>query len=455
MKNLNLSGKVALLAVFAVLFGTAVVLANDGDIDTTYGTNGLSVTTGVAGAVDVAIQTDGKAVVLAPSGNNFAVLRFNTDGSLDSSFGANGMTVIDFKSPQSTIETQDIPNTILIEPNGAILLAGSTEPTFASHGTDFALVRLNRNGTIDTSFGKKGFVITDFSHAGDAIYDLAVQDNGKILAVGKATVSGNVRFAVARYLDDGSLDPNFSTDGKKNFGFGGGFNIAFGVGVQDDGKIVMTGLAGFDENTGLPREYSTMARLRRGGNFDLTFGSNGKVIAPPYFEGGSDVSHSRNARPVIQSDGKIVVTGFYGCGSFGVARYNGSDGSLDATFGDGGLVIPNVVFQGIGCAGPTENRRIALDGGNIIFGGWAISPDACNGQKNRIVLFRYDSAGDADATFGTNGVAEYTPYPDPNDCTLGIRAESFALQPDGKIVTAGHLYDGTGPAALTLARFIN
>jgi uncharacterized delta-60 repeat protein len=451
MKDLNISGKVALLIAFTIMFGAGVVLADDGDIDTTYGTNGLSVTTGISGAVDVAIQTDGKAVVLAPSGNDFAVLRFNTDGSLDSNFGTNGMTVIDFKSPGSTIETQDTPNTILIEPNGTILLAGSTEPTFPSHGTDFALVRLNRNGSIDKSFGKKGLVVTNFSRANDVIYDLAVQDNGKILAVGKATVSGNVRFAVARYLDDGSLDPNFGTNGTKTFGWGQGYNIAYGVAVQGDGKIVMTGLAELNDNDGNPHAHSGLARLRPSGNFDPTFGTNGKVVIPDQV---SDygILDSWAGRLVIQSDGKLVVTGFYSgfYEKYGIARYN-TDGSADTSFGNGGLV-PS--FFGTGYEMPV-NRRIALDGGNIIFGGWSYQQGYFPNCNSEINLFRYDSNGVADPTFGSNGIVEFDPFTDVNQCAKGITALGFALQPDGKIVTAGRSNDGNGNAGITLARFYN
>jgi len=451
MKYLNRCRKAGLLIAVAALLGAGVVLANDGDIDTTYGSNGLSVTTGISIAVDIAIQSDGKAVVLVPSGNNFAALRFNTDGSPDSSFGTNGMTIVDFKSPNLIIPTQDTPHTILIDPNGAILLAGSTEPILLSHGTDFALVRLNRNGTIDKSFGKKGLVITDFSHADDVIYDLAVQDNGKILAVGKATDSGDVRFAVARYLTDGSLDPNFANNGTKSFGWGQGFNIANGVAVQDDGKIVMTGLTELNDSDGNSHAYSALARLRPGGSFDLTFSTNGKAKSA-IRDANGEIIGSWAGRPVIQSDGKIVVTGFYNIlQDFDVARYN-TDGSLDTAFGNDGIVFPGPLVSGQELP---VNRRIALDGGNIIFGGWAdingFFP-ACNPE---IVLYRYDSSGSADPTFGINGMVEYDPFRDVNQCGKGVSAEAFALQPDGKIVTAGGSDDGNGNTGLTLARFIN
>ena len=91
-----------------------------------------------------------------------------------------------------------------------------------------------------------------------------------------------------------------------------------------------------------------------------------------------------------------------------------------------------------------------LDGGNIIFGGRSYQvgffPGGCNAE---IDLFRYDTNGVADSTFGSNGTVEYDLY-DVNNCAQGIDAPSFALQPDDKIVTAGGSNDGNGNEGLTL-----
>ena len=433
-----------ILALFCVLGIGSIIEAADGDIDTTYGSNGMTVLPAYSNAVDIAIQGNDKAVVLFSYGNDYGVVRFNTDGSLDTNFGTNGLAVINFQG-RSTLETQDTPHTILIQPNGKILVAGSTQ-TLPLGRSDFALARLNRNGNLDNTFGTNGIVRTDFSTGGDIIYDLAIQDNGKIVAVGQAVVSGNVKFGVARYMTDGSLDTTFATAGTKTIGFGQADNTAYGVAVQDDGKIVVTGRAkrGIDIY-GSPRYVFALARLRNTGALDPTFSTNGKVTTPWILDDGTFLN-SWAGRVAIQADGKIVVSGFYAFSSFGVARYE-TDGSEDTTFGSGGRVLPATYTPG-----DVVNRRIVLDGGRIIFGGWTYAyQNFCNPS---IELLRYDSNGTADPTFGGgDGDAFYNPFFAFN-CPLGISAESFALQSDGKIVTAGDSNDGS-VSGLAIARFYN
>jgi len=433
------------LMIAALLFtGVSGAFAADGDLDTTYGSNGITVLPAYSHPVDIAIQSDDKAVVLFAYGNDFGVVRFNTDGSLDTSFAKTGLAVIDFQPPRSIFETQDTPHTILIQPNDKILVAGSTQIQPIGR-SDFAIARLNADGTLDTTFGAKGFVRTDFSTGSDIVYDLAKQDNGKIVAVGQALVGGNVKFGIARYKSDGSLDTNFATGGTKTIGFGQADNTAFGIAVQDDGKIVLTGRAkhGVDSG-GNPRYVVALARLRHGGGLDPTFGTNGKVRTP-FIDQFGTFGDSWAGRAAIQTDGKIVVTGLFP-GRFGVARYD-TDGSEDTTFGSGGRVE---AFGGEDFV--SVNRRIALDGGSrIIFGGWGnVFQNVCNPE---IFLFRYDFTGTADPTFGSNGETAYGgPFITINSCVTGLTAESFALQSDGKIVTAGDLDINEG---LTVARFEN
>jgi uncharacterized delta-60 repeat protein len=432
------------LVVACFVFSLPAVRAADGDIDMTYGTNGMVVRAGFSSAVDIAIQANDKSLVLAAYGDDFAVLRHNADGSLDTNFGSNGLAIVAFESLSSG-ETQDTPYTILLQPNGKILVAGSTEEiTPGRHYSDFALARLNAEGTLDNTFGTNGIVVTDFSHSDDIAYDLAILPNGKILAVGQATKGNKVKFGIARYLNDGTLDANFAAGGTKSFGFGGGYSIAYGVALQDDGNIVITGRADLDDGTGTLRPQSALARLHPRGKFDLSFGTNGKVTSAYVYN--NTVLDSWAGRPAIQTDGKIVVTGFYSIGRyFGIARYN-SDGSPDAAFGSGGKALL------IGYSGAGINRRVALDGNNIISGGWAYALYGyCNPE---IVLFRFDSSGIADPAFGGgDGVVTYNPFLAFN-CPLGISAESFALQSDGKLVTAGYSDDGI-TSGLTLARFYN
>ena len=107
---------------------------------------------------------------------------------------------------------------------------------------DFALARYNPDGSLDTSFSGDGKQTTDFLFgAADAANDVAIQANGRIVAVGFASGGATgFDFALARYNPDGTLDTSFSGDGRKRTSFGGS-DSANGVALQGDGRIVAVG----------------------------------------------------------------------------------------------------------------------------------------------------------------------------------------------------------------------
>jgi uncharacterized delta-60 repeat protein len=212
----------------------------DGSLDTTFGGDG-KVTTDFAGANDqahaVAIQGDGKIVAAGLAGSDFALARYNTDGSLDTTFGGDGKVTTDFAGPT------DQAHAVAIQGDGKIVAAG-----FAGSDFDFALARYNTDGSLDTTFGGDGKVTTDFAGSGsrDEAHAVAIQGDGKIVAAGLAVVSGIFDFALARYRADGSLDTIFSGDGKVTTDFAGDFDVANGVVIQANGRIVAAGFAGDD-----------------------------------------------------------------------------------------------------------------------------------------------------------------------------------------------------------------
>src|SRR5439155_1459581 len=143
---------------------------------------------------------------------DFAVVRYNPDGSLDNSFGGGIVN-----SPVGN--SQDHANSVAIQTDGKIVVAGSTckgVGTFGCTGTSFAIVRYNPNGSLDTSFNGTGIVITGNSDGGAS--DLAIQTDGKIVVAGDSlAAAGNWRtadFAIVRYNPDGSLDTSFGGTGK-------------------------------------------------------------------------------------------------------------------------------------------------------------------------------------------------------------------------------------------------
>jgi uncharacterized delta-60 repeat protein len=348
-------------AGFAVVSGTfdfALSRYNaDGSLDTTFSPDGL-VTTDFAGGVDqargVAIQGDGKIVAagLAFSGtNDFALARYNTDGSLDTTFSGDGKVTTDFGA------TDDVARAVAIQGDGRIVAAGLAG---VSGTTGFALARYNTDGSLDTTFSGDGKVTTDFTGDLDEAYAVAIQGDGKIVAAGVADVTGHVAdFALSRYNADGSLDTTFDGDGKVTTDFASDSDLARGVAIQGDGRIVAAGLAAVSGPTGF-----ALARYNTDGSLDTTFSGDGKVTTD--FGGTDDLARA----VAIQGDGKIVAAGpveFSAGNDFALARYN-ADGSLDTTFSGDGKVTTD--FGG----GGDQASAVAIQGdGRIVAAGRVVS----------------------------------------------------------------------------------
>ena len=109
---------------------------------------------------------------------------------------------------------------------------------------DFALVRYNPDGSLDTSFDGDGKVTTDFSGGGDIAYGVVIEPDGKILVAGvNNALASSAGVALARFNADGSLDPTFGVGGRVLTDVSGGGEAAFGIVLQPDGKIVAVGFA--------------------------------------------------------------------------------------------------------------------------------------------------------------------------------------------------------------------
>ena len=361
----------------------------DGSIDTTFGLGGI-VSSGPSFATGsgVAVQADGKIVTAGAvfgSPNHFALARYNSDGSFDTSFGSGGKVVTDFGST--------VPFGLLIQPNGKIVLAGG-----ANGSLDFGVARFNTDGSFDTSFDTDGKVTTNFGGTYTAGYGVARTPDRKIVVAGIKEFVGagfDYDFAVARYNDDGSLDTSFGAGGKVTTDFASTDDIPYSVTVQTDGKIVVAGMTdpGAAANFGL-------VRYNVDGSLDASFGIGGKVVTDfgANLEAGNGVA--------MQTDGKIVVAGFSISGShsdFVMARYSG-DGSLDASFGNGGKVTANF--------GLNNDQAISVviqPDGKILVAG---STSAGAGTGADYAVARFNGDGSLDTSFGTRvplgGAAFYT-----------------------------------------------
>ncbi len=418
----NANSVLAVCVALSLGFFATVGQAAPGDLDPTFGTGGKVTTVfGHNTAFDVAIQTDGKIVVVGGSGD-FALARYNPDGTLDTSFGSNGLILSDLGEPF------DEAFAVTILPDGKILLAG------AAGCDNFALARYNPDGSLDIGFDGDGKVTTDFGSC-DRAFAVAVQADGKIVAVGHSLEAQD--FALARYNADGSLDVTFGNTGKVVTDFGG-YDAPTGVSIQKDGKIVVGGAGG-------PNDFA-LARYNPDGTLDASFGISGKVLTD---FGGYDAANDL----ALQADGKIVLAGVGGVfNGFAVARYN-TDGTLDASFGDDGRVTTRFFGESV----ETANGLAIQPDGKIVAVGFAYSS-----FDPSFALTRYNTDGSLDQSFGTAGIVT-TDFGDPGDvgvlcpparkdCSEDI-ARKVAIQPDGKIVVVGGAGAGVPSRLIALARY--
>lgn len=264
----------------------------DGVVDSTFGTNGRVVTaftgkTASGNALD--IQANGYIVVAGNVGADIGVARYKTDGSFDSAFGTNGIKIINFDA--AALETA---NAVLIQPNGQIVVGGATQTGAIGQ---FLLTRLNSNGGLNTGFGNGGKITLLPRQTYNTIYGLALQKDGKIVAVGLAKYFQSA-FGIARFSKTGQPDSTFGTNGIVVHQFTTTNEEARAVAQQADGKLV---IAGNINDAGALQ--AAMLRVKSNGVVDSTFDYDGEVRS-----GQNNGSFAYSI--LIQPDAKIVLGGY-------------------------------------------------------------------------------------------------------------------------------------------------
>jgi len=240
----------------------------DGSLDNSFGNNGKVNTENFDDAMSVTVQSDGKILVAGVSLDDFGLVRYNTDGSLDNSFDNDGKVNTNFSG------YDDYANSVTIQSDGKILVAGLTFNSVSGY-SNFGLVRYNTDGSLDNSFDNDGKVNTDFAGFPDSGNSVTVQSDGKILVAGDTGLTTNDNgydFGLVRYNTDGSLDNSFDNDGKVTTDFSGYQDFGKSVTVQSDGKILVAGDIGNDS------DYSNfgLVRYNTDGSLDNSFGTGGK-----------------------------------------------------------------------------------------------------------------------------------------------------------------------------------
>ena len=269
----------------------------DGSLDTAFGDGGKIVFECQDYGGTLAFQPDDKIVtVRITESGAYAVARYDPDRSLDSSFGVGGVVLLDFGS--TWLGYPDV----LVQTDNKIVVTG----TGATRDPDFALTRLNPDGSRDTSFGAGKTVTTDFG-GWDRGGSVAVQSDGKIIMTG-VTDGQWGDFALACYNPDGSLNSGFGTGGIVTTDFDSSSEFSsewvYAAAIQVDGKILVAGYTDAHERGG--GDFA-LARYRPDGALDPTFGDEGTVATD--FGSDSDDSREWAGEIALQAQGKILVAG--------------------------------------------------------------------------------------------------------------------------------------------------
>jgi uncharacterized delta-60 repeat protein len=361
---------------------------------------------------DMLLLPDGKILMVGGSGTDFMLARYLANGTPDVSFDGDGLVTTDIAG------SADAAFGAAILPDGDIVVVGSAR---VGGNDDFAIVRYDENGAVDTAFGTQGKTTTDFFGARDRAYAVAVFPDGSLVVAGETSfLAGGTDFAVARYTAGGVLDPSFSADGKLNTDIAGQVDIARNVAIESGGTILVTGTITMGSSPVLG--HTGLARYSASGAPDSSIGAGG-VRSIPNLSLGDGLA--------LQGDGRILVAGNAIVGSdthFGVMRLQAS-GVADGSFGSGGLATAAFTTN------DDYGRDVAIDAaGNILVSGQAANLVVTEAD---FAVARFTPGGTLDPTFDGDG--KFTvDFFDASDS-----AENVATQPDGMIVLGGFAVNGT------------
>jgi uncharacterized delta-60 repeat protein len=323
---------------------------SNGNLDPSFGVGG-KVTASFGGSVSIQAhslvgQPDGKLVVAGRADiagdNDFALVRYNTDGSLDATFGSGGKVTTDFGSES------DEAFSVTLQADGKIVVAGVTTNSLG------ALVRYNADGSLDASFGTGGKVTTDLASSLQKPETVKIQSDGKIVVAGYSLTGpgANTDFALVRYNSDGSLDSSFGSGGKVLTDIGASVDQANSVVIQPDGKILVVGASG---TGGVGPADLALVRYNSDGSLDTSFGNGDAspvgpfaLVGPSFFiEDGSPAV--LNAHATVR-DADLEAAGSYAGASLTLARHGGAD-AQDVFGASGNLAAlnegDNIVLSGV------------------------------------------------------------------------------------------------------------
>jgi uncharacterized delta-60 repeat protein len=441
---------------------TLTRLFTNGNVDSSFGTNGLAGKAGFPFINAMAVQPDDKIICAYNDYYKVLLKRFTAAGILDSSFGSNGQ--VEMYEPNKLF----FINALKLQPDGKIVVAGSSTTNDKS---GFFIARFLNNGMPDLSFNSNGKQVIDLSAYNDIAYDIVIQSSGKIIAGGSsiphfglnpklvvirlntdgsrdmnfnttgilvyssASGSGEAAYLLQRYPDDriliagnsngqillmrlladGNMDVSFSTDGWLTEA-GQGLSRAKQLKIFNNNSILVSGHTSQSEP--INWDYAAF-KFDAAGNADNSFNGNGKTWL-------SFAANDYSAGSILRNDGSILMGGYNDASLLPHTALINSSGSFNLSHGSNGikyLKINGTDEQIYKLLKQSDNKIIAIG---------KVSNEL--GTINGTALVKYKTDGSIDSSFGTNGIVSIE---DPS-----FVFHSALLQSDQKIILAGNKYSG-------------
>lgn len=439
MRKTNALTLIILAAILTINLPATIFAASPGALDPSFGKGGKVFTTnnGFVFSGSGTVQPDGKIIVVTDlnsdgtAEDDFLIIRYNSNGTLDTTFGGDGKVTADFGGGR------DEARGVAVQPDGKIVVVGDGSNQISQF---CALARYLPNGALDTTFSGDGKFLVDVSSTSffEFLRSVAIQSDGKIVAAGSANISSNQDFLLLRLTVAGTLDTTFSSDGIATAGLGGS-DEARDVAIQPDSKIVA---GGSGTSSGFSNVKSAAARYNANGSLDTSFDTDGKFLFNVSAITGSNFA----VAVAIESGGKIILAGIVivtGDRKPLVLRLN-ANGSLDTSFGNGGIVITDGV----------DDDFIALEG--TLYGDKFILFGNDFGITTNILRYNLLPTPSQTGDFDGDGFTDSTVYRPSSATWFTLRSadntvsiEQFGL--NGDIPMDGD-FDGDGRADLCIYR---
>ena len=435
-------------AILVIGFISVSVFAQP-ELDTTFNSTGKAVIGLLeeSGAWNIAVQPDNKIIMVSGCYRSgyaqFCTVRLNADGSVDTTFGTDPPPGFPSSGPRGSVVTRfDTPadwegqaTGVALQSDGKIIVTGSTSHW---HTNEAAMVRYNGDGTLDTTFGSGGTVLTHLTGASnrfEVVRAVALQPDGKIVVTGDSMritqqpLDNIYTHFLARFLPNGTLDATFGQNGVVNIiQPNGESSSGQSIAIQPDGKILIGGNHWHGAFVGNRYQNYFLARYNPDGTYDTSWNGTGSIkISYGNSEGDGLDPTDGISSVAIQPDGRVVAIGFSTSRLF---RFE-SNGSPDISFDTDGVRSVFLANE------MPYDFVISSDGRITVVGMSRLGLSVVTDFPYLAERFLPD--GSPDPTFGDNGYRKF--YLAPGFTIDGARAA--AIDSLGRVVIAGIAGDAT------------